>query len=143
MVNLSEDNKHYDGDAHIFFNKTDSPVYCQSGRVKISKEEFEGAVLAHINRLESFLDKPSGGISITNDKIHSKDELMDEAIFERKIKNGDTITLLNESIVLDTKMVRDKYHIIKNGKLIHRYTIFENFLRKVEDISIKDDLDFE
>ncbi|MEM6863528.1 MAG: hypothetical protein AAF575_00035 [Bacteroidota bacterium] len=71
------------------------------------------------------------------------EKLMDEKIFERKINNGHTITLFNESIVLDTKKVRDKYHIIKNGKLIHRYTIFENFLRKVEDISIRDDLDFE
>ncbi|MEM8510397.1 MAG: hypothetical protein AAF717_21365 [Bacteroidota bacterium] len=139
MVNLSEDNRHYDGDAHIFFNKTDSPVYCQSGRVKISREEFEGAVLAHINRLESFLDKPSRGAS----KIESLDKLMDEVIFERNIKIGDTITLLNESIVLDTKRVGDRYHIIQNGKLIHSYKIFENFLRKVEDIAVKENLEFE
>lgn len=69
--------------------------------------------------------------------------MIEDAIFKRNINIGDTITFQNESIVLDTKRVGDKYHIIKNGKPIHSYENFQTFLKKIQEITIAENLKME
>lgn len=53
LINLPEDNHHYNGDV-IFFNPNDSPVFYQKGRVKIKKEEWNKVKNDLIERLINF-----------------------------------------------------------------------------------------
>lgn len=54
MINTAQDNKHYDGDAHIFFKPYDISVNMTEGMEKISKEEFEKVRDWHTERLKQF-----------------------------------------------------------------------------------------
>ena len=54
LINLPEKNNHYNGDSSIFFHPDDSPVTCQEGREKITKEEFEKVKNDYVNRISTF-----------------------------------------------------------------------------------------
>lgn len=54
LINNSEPNAHYDGNAHIFFEPQDGPVMNTDGRYRITEVEFELVKTEHIHRLNQF-----------------------------------------------------------------------------------------
>lgn len=54
LINTAQENMHYDGDVHIFFQAGDSTVLNHEGRVKVDQKEFDAIMEVHITRLLLF-----------------------------------------------------------------------------------------
>lgn len=54
LINQPHKDRHYDGDAHIFFKINDSVTQHHQGREPITKEEFEAVKAEHIRRINEY-----------------------------------------------------------------------------------------